>query len=1012
MNTIIPTCLIPGIAASATPLAAGIAVPLIQPSADLSRRDFLRLGIAGSAGLVLGFSPRSSSAIQVGGGGGYSEPVSKPASRPAAKNEPPPKELSGLEIATIAVASAAPVALFVFYAAFNTLKRTGKRSIANATRAAEFAQLALSHQGAESEKFYQLSLKFANRIDPFLFKEYLESRAYLHRFGLRGDEVKILKPFYESAVKLIEELYSLWDTYLKSLPGNAKRDQEHLTLAKFFNKMQRPDLSVIHTLAAMPTGTDEGSAARDLEMVRMLDDVIKLFDDRELPPVFKSWLAGDAHTFLLRFLGRNASAYKGHSLFNALPEILERLVTHRVFDAVKSSENAPESLARFEKYIELIERNFVDGDPSYLDLAARTWEDVFLLSRAGGADTARLVDIKQRIIENHRRQINVRAKWHDNASYAAIADALHDIAVLRANAKDPDYKLVSELYETASNAWVDAGYSTKVIEDLCDAARHAELAGDRKRASRLRLAAVLDAKRIDGVDWVGAFSRISNGEGERRRAMAPLVPQIDTAGFEDIPVAAHRGLRPTVLASSTGKSHVAYHYHHHSQHYEPLRSNPDLMRRLYERPIFGGDMFAPPAEKQPYVLRLVLTQGCDYGACTFCSGYAGVAPHLFSRDEFRQHVDGVFAFLSQSADLRMLDLRRIFVGSGDAMGVPFEDLQDALAYAKHAFENATGRRSGRLSIYATTRSILRKTPEELGKLRQLLDLVYWGIESGSDEVLRFVKKGTSHGQMVEAAGRLNEAGIGISAMIMTGLGGVRFSSEHVVESARFLTQMNPKFITFMGINAGPDTAYARTMDEERIRGENRPLSLKESALQMADMIDRMTLPAHARAGSFPPDIDYVGRNAVPFPNTYMDNVRRENLVASLKLRAGILGATPETIVPMAVRALSDFVADEDQNILLRVYAAQLLGTFGAWAASAVLLLKQFERDYSSSGKIEAVSWAIEKIEASARKSTTKFPDNAAIAENIKEMPIPSDAYRRTGVNWLGDFLQGNCSSKF
>lgn len=1000
MNTIIPTGLIPGISAPAMPLVAGIAspAPSIQPPADLSRRDFLRLGVAGTAGLALAGVPRRSSAAQAGSSRSPN-PTSRSADGSSAKRNTPQKELSGLAILGIILLSIAPYPPLAVYLALTTQTRMGRRSLANAEKAVEFAQLALSHQGAERERFYSLSRKFANRINPYLFKEYHEARYYFHHWHMRGDELKALEPFYGSLSKLVEELHSLWDTYLKSLPGNAQTVKDRLMLAKFFKKVQRPDLSIIHALEVMPSATDESSAARDFEMLGALDDVIKLFRGREISPVFKSWFTDGAHTFLLRFLGRNVSAYKAHVLFGKL----ERLITE-MFDIERSAENACENLAKFERYAELIETNFAEHDLVFLELAANVWENVFDLARQANAQTDRLVEIKNRIIDYYR-QLEVQPKWQHGGSHAAIANALHTIATLRANADNPDHQLVSEAFEASSRGWVEAERWTKAIDDLCDAARHAELAGDRKRASRLRLSAVLDAKKIDEVNWMGAFSRISSDEGERRRARTPLVPQIDAAGFEDISVAAHTGPRPSVLAGSMGEPRVAYHYDHH-HHYEPLRPNPALMRSLYEWPIFGGDMFAPPAEKQPYVLRLVLTKGCDYGACTFCSGYAGVPPTLLSGDEFRQHVDGVFEFLSQSANLRVLDLRRVFIGSGDAMGVPFDELYEALRYTQNAFSSATGRtRADRVSIYATTRSILKRTPEELRKLRQFLDLVYWGVESGSDEVLRYVRKGTSHSQMAEAAARLNEAGIGISAMIMTGLGGVKFSDAHIIESARLLTRMDPKFVTFMGVNAGPDTAYAQTMDEEKRRGENRPLTARESALQLADMIDRMTLPDHARAGSFPPDVDCVGQNALPFPNTHMDDVRRENLVASLRLRASILGSTPETIIPAAVRALSDFVADGDQNILLRLYAAQLIGSFGAWAQSALPLLKKFEQDYSSSGKIEAVSWAIEKIEASARKSTTTFPDNETIAKNIKDMPMPSDAYRRTGVNWLGDFLQ-------
>lgn len=47
----------------------------------------------------------------------------------------------------------------------------------------------------------------------------------------------------------------------------------------------------------------------------------------------------------------------------------------------------------------------------------------------------------------------------------------------------------------------------------------------------------------------------------------------------------------------------------------------------------------------------------------------------------------------------------------------------------------------RISVYGAPKDILGKTPEELKQLKDAgLDMVYMGLESGDDDVLKEVKK--------------------------------------------------------------------------------------------------------------------------------------------------------------------------------------------------------------------------------------------------------------------------------
>ncbi len=120
----------------------------------------------------------------------------------------------------------------------------------------------------------------------------------------------------------------------------------------------------------------------------------------------------------------------------------------------------------------------------------------------------------------------------------------------------------------------------------------------------------------------------------------------------------------------------------------------------------------------------------------------------------------------------------------------------------------------RVGIYGDARSILRKTPTELTRLRELgLGIVYHGVESGDDMVLERVVKGSSADEAVAASGRLREAGIRHSVMVMLGLGGIERSAVHAAKTAEILTKMDPPFVGALTTTVVPGTPLARQQDE-------------------------------------------------------------------------------------------------------------------------------------------------------------------------------------------------------
>jgi radical SAM superfamily enzyme YgiQ (UPF0313 family) len=113
-----------------------------------------------------------------------------------------------------------------------------------------------------------------------------------------------------------------------------------------------------------------------------------------------------------------------------------------------------------------------------------------------------------------------------------------------------------------------------------------------------------------------------------------------------------------------------------------------------------------------------------------------------------------------------------------------------LTYLKNAFPSIE-----RITTYSRARTVARKTLDELRELRNAgLSRIHIGLESGYDPLLKYVQKGATAREHIEAGTKVKEAGISLSEYIMPGLGGKSMWKEHAVETARVLNQIDPDFI--------------------------------------------------------------------------------------------------------------------------------------------------------------------------------------------------------------------------
>ncbi len=112
--------------------------------------------------------------------------------------------------------------------------------------------------------------------------------------------------------------------------------------------------------------------------------------------------------------------------------------------------------------------------------------------------------------------------------------------------------------------------------------------------------------------------------------------------------------------------------------------------------------------------------------------------------------------------------------------------------------------------------------------------MYWGVESGSDDVLSLVNKGYTQKEILKAGRMLREADIKASVMIMPGLGGIKFNDKHIKDTTDIMVKIYPRYITFMSVDA-PETEYEKQIKSDP---ENRQLTREELVIQIENMRDR------------------------------------------------------------------------------------------------------------------------------------------------------------------------------
>jgi radical SAM superfamily enzyme YgiQ (UPF0313 family) len=211
-------------------------------------------------------------------------------------------------------------------------------------------------------------------------------------------------------------------------------------------------------------------------------------------------------------------------------------------------------------------------------------------------------------------------------------------------------------------------------------------------------------------------------------------------------------------------------------------------------------LFRPPSEARSLIFQVTL--GCSWNRCRFCASYRTKEFRVRPYEEVEREVVEVSGSYPNA--------RKIFLADGDPMAAPTDYLVKVLDLMNRRFPSLE-----RISTYAGPTNLMAKTPEELGRLKERkLDLLYLGIETGNDELLKRVGKGATAKQIIEGSRKALQAGLRMSVFIILGLGGVDGSYAHAKDSARVVNGIDPQFLATLTLIPLPDARIY----EERIMG--------------------------------------------------------------------------------------------------------------------------------------------------------------------------------------------------
>lgn len=231
----------------------------------------------------------------------------------------------------------------------------------------------------------------------------------------------------------------------------------------------------------------------------------------------------------------------------------------------------------------------------------------------------------------------------------------------------------------------------------------------------------------------------------------------------------------------------------------------------------------PPDQYRALVLQP--TEGCHWNRCTFCHFYRHGHFHIKSDEELDDHIRAVKEFFGAGIRLR----QSIFLGDANALVIPQEKLLTVFdrVIQEFSFQGQASKPADADHFFEGIYSFIdaftadKKTESDFRALRaRNLRRVYVGVETGCDELLRFLNKPGTARNTLENILTIKQAGLNVGVIILIGVGGKDYDRPHVEQTVKLLNQLNLErgdFIYFSPLVESFTLEYARRCADAGIR---------------------------------------------------------------------------------------------------------------------------------------------------------------------------------------------------
>jgi len=238
---------------------------------------------------------------------------------------------------------------------------------------------------------------------------------------------------------------------------------------------------------------------------------------------------------------------------------------------------------------------------------------------------------------------------------------------------------------------------------------------------------------------------------------------------------------------------------------------------------YEGYCIRPPSEANSILLQV--TVGCSHNRCTFCGSY--------KEKRFRIKEDQIILSDILFASKYMKGQDRVFLMDGDSLIIPQKRLMWILDRIKEHLPWVR-----RVGAYANAKGIKKKSLEELSQLRENgVGILYLGVESGDEETLRNIHKGTSAQNLIDMGRKVREAGMKLSVTVLLGIAGRERSLEHARATGELLSAMDPNYVGALTVMLIPGTP----LYEDLRSGKFQLPTERELLLELREMIVRTHL---------------------------------------------------------------------------------------------------------------------------------------------------------------------------